>query len=149
MRRVLVASELSDSSLPAFEAGITIAKERGASVTLGHLLRGRDPSLPSEVSDRLYASAKATLKSWRERQLHAVSQRVSVEEVALLPANAGDGILARAREILADLIEIASRGWTDISVALFGSTARRVARGADVPVLVTRRPDSAYRGGAS
>ncbi|MEX0880660.1 MAG: universal stress protein [Thermoanaerobaculia bacterium] len=149
IRRVLIASDLSDSSLSAFEAGVTIAEERGASVTLVHLLRGWDPSLPSDVSDRLHASAKAALKAWRERQPHMVSLRVPVEEEVLRAANAADGILERARELSTDLIVIASHGWTGIGGVLFGSTARRVVRGADVPVLVTRTPDSAFTGGAS
>lgn len=151
LRRVLVPTDLSENSASAFEAATTLAEERGASLTLLHLVHGWGRKLEPDTARRLHAAAKKALKAWRASRPHLVSRRVPVQEEILNASTPAEGILRRARELPADLIVIASHGWTGAGLAgiFFGSTARRVVRGAEIPVLVTRTPDSAFVEGES
>jgi nucleotide-binding universal stress UspA family protein len=149
LRSILVPTDFSENSASAFETAVTLAEEHGASVTLLHLMHGWGRKLEPETVRRFHATAKKALKAWRASRPHLVSRRVPIEEEILHAANPSEGILQRAREIPADLIVVASHGWTGLSGVFFGSTARRVVRGADVPVLVTRTPVSAGIAGSS
>lgn len=149
LRRILVPTDFSENSGSAFETAVTLAEERGASVTLLHLMHGWGQQLDPVTVRRLHSTAKKALKDWRAERPHLVSRRVHIEEEILHASNPAEGILRRARELAADLIVVASHGWTGLSGVLFGSTARRVVRGADTPVLVTRTPVSAGQGGSS
>ena len=140
IRRILVATDLSENSLSAFEAGVTLAEQQGAEVTLLHLLHGWSQKLPPTEIRRLHADAKTALKRWRGSRSHLVSRRVRVSENVVSAPHAAAGILEAARDLSVDLIVIASHGWSGLASVLFGSTARRVVRSSEVPVLVTRDP---------
>ncbi len=140
IRHILATTDLSENSVSAFEAALTLAEERGAGLTLLHLVHRWGQKLDAETLRRLHAEAKKALQEWRRSRPHLVSRRVPVEEEVLHAVNPAEGILKRARELPADLIVIASHGWTGVAGVFFGSTARRVVRGAEVPVLVTRSP---------
>ena len=140
IRRILVATDLSENSLSAFETGVTLGEQRGAEVTLLHLLHGWSQKLPPTEIRRLHADAKTALKRWRRSRPHLVSRRVRVSEKIVSAPHAATGILEAARDLSADLIVIASHGWSGLASVLFGSTARRVVRSCEVPVLITRDP---------
>jgi nucleotide-binding universal stress UspA family protein len=140
IQHILATTDLSENSVSAFEAALTLAEERKAALTLLHLVHRWGQRLDSGAVRRLHVEAKKALKEWRTSRPHLVSRRVPVEEEVLQAVNPADGILRRARDLPADLIVIASHGWTGMAGVFFGSTARRVVRGADVPVLVTRSP---------
>lgn len=53
-------------------------------------------------------------------------------------------ILDEADHLSADLIVVATHGYTGLKRALLGSTAERVVRHAPCPVLVTRRPGEKF-----
>ncbi len=149
LRRILVPTDFSENSVSAFEMAVTLAEEQGAALTLLHLLHGWGQKLEPDTVRRLHATAKKALKAWRASRAHLVSRRVPIEEEILHAVSPAEGILRRARELPADLIVVASHGWTGLSGVFFGSTARRVVRGSDVPVLVTRTPVSIGDGGVS
>jgi nucleotide-binding universal stress UspA family protein len=142
IRRILATTDLSENSVSALEAALTLAEERGAHLTLLHLVHRWGQRLDAGALRRLHVEAKKALKEWRTSRPHLVSRRVPVEEEVVQALNPAEGILKRARELPADLIVIASHGWTGVAGVFFGSTARRVVRGADVPVLVTRSPSA-------
>ena len=140
IQHILATTDLSENSVSAFETALTLAEERGASLTLLHLVHRFGQKLDVQTLSRLHVEAKKALKEWRASRQHLVSRRVPVEEEVLHALNVAEGIVKRARELPADLIVISSHGWTGVAGVLFGSTARRVVRGADIPVLVTRSP---------
>jgi nucleotide-binding universal stress UspA family protein len=147
LSRLLVPTDLSENSFSAFETAVSLAEERGADVTLLHMLRWPWQKLEPGLDRELHAAAKRALKKWRASRPHLVKRRVTVREEVLRAASPAEGILARARDLPADLVVLAAHGWTGVAGVLFGSTARRVVRDSPIPVLVTRTAPPRAKGG--
>lgn len=143
LRQLVVATDLSESAVSAFETALTLAEQDGARVTLVHLITQRGLKLDDELKEQLHENAKLAMKVWRESAKHDEPRRVLVTEEILHADDAAEGIIARAQELTADMIVVASQGWSGQAGVFFGSTARRVVRNAKVPVLVTRQTRAA------
>jgi glycine betaine transporter len=80
-------------------------------------------------------------------KLQATAQQEIEELVPVYPevriGKAYNEIVAAAKVSCADLIVIATHGYTGLKHALLGSTAERVVRHAHCPVLVVREPKKA------
>jgi nucleotide-binding universal stress UspA family protein len=135
-RRIVAATDLSATSASAFLTALSLAEPSGAEVVLVHLLSVSGVEVSGQLRDEMHQRAKSALKGWRET--NDTATRVPVREEILDDGNAADGIVSFAERNEADLIVIASRGWSQESGAFFGSTARRVVRHARIPVFVAR-----------
>jgi len=80
-------------------------------------------------------SARTALKKLAHDQF---PKRIPVK-IMVRQGRAFDQIAAVARTLAADLIIIATHGYTGLKHVLLGSTAERVARHAPCPVLILRR----------
>lgn len=144
-KRILCPVDFSEVSLRALEYGTDIARECGASVTLLHVVEpivapadfSFGPLTNVEVEDQMAARALESLEGLKAKcGLTPERATVRVER-----GRSFTEIVRVAREERANLLVLATHGYTGITHALLGSTAEKVVRKAPCPVL-TVKPES-------
>jgi len=147
-RRILVTTDFSDTSLEALPIAVEIAAHFDAELLLVHILP-MDAPTPWDIppyADFGLASLplpeyEAQVRQEVERRLEMVaSKRASGAKVrtVLRRGDAATEIGLLASEEKADLIVLATHGWTGWRHLVFGSVAERVLREAPCPVLSVR-----------
>jgi nucleotide-binding universal stress UspA family protein len=146
--KVLVATDLSDPSLPAIAAGAREASRDGAQITAVHCI---EPISVVAVPDYgLGWSAAVTPTLLEEAKQHAAQEladatarfKLSGEQSILVGAPAVS-IVNAAEALGAELIIVGTRGRTGLTRVLLGSVAEAVVRHAACSVLVVRLPEHA------
>lgn len=145
---VLVATDLSDPSLPAVAAGADEAKLRGASLMVVHAIDFSAATLTAAAANPLGVipvlptpEVQSQLTDATEVMLHEALKRFGAtgEVKVLLGAPAAE-IVKYAEELGAELVVVATRGRTGLSRIALGSVAARVIRMAASSVLAVRLP---------
>jgi universal stress protein A len=141
LKRILVPLDFSTPSKRAMRFAREWALRFAAEVYLLHVI---DPTIAGgefggaplgTVQRDLAGKAKLALSQLaREEFPDSLSLKLRVRK-----GTASDEIAAAARESKADLVIIASHGYTGLKRVLLGSTAEAVARRAPCPVLILRR----------
>ena len=142
LRRILVPVDFSETAIKALKYAVAFATTFDAEVLLVHVTQTF--SVPSELGymppdlaatqQALVNSARAGLNRLCAAEIGArVRSQVQVREGV-----AWQEIVAAAHETNADLIILATHGYTGVKHALLGSVAERVVRLAPCPVLVVR-----------
>jgi nucleotide-binding universal stress UspA family protein len=141
---VVLATDLSPASRPAFRAALDWARRRGAGLDLVHVFVPPSPfgvpggpGMPSwEVLEtRARTSARKGLA-----RLSAAAARTGVRVRTHLADGAPEREVARlARRRHAELVVIGTHGRTGLSRAFMGSVAERIVRSTACPVLTVRR----------
>jgi len=141
MKKILIATDGSDSGHEAVELGLELAEEQGAWAHVVHVAPLVDvmpysnfgfvaPSLPHEFDERDYEPLRKALELAEEKGMRI--------ETKLLKGKPADEIVAYADSIDADLIVVGSRGHGAVTSALIGSVSRGVLRESRRPVLIVR-----------
>lgn len=139
-KRILVPTDFSPTSIIALRYAAAMAGQLGARLDLLYVIEPAPfmsdmKNLPLAMSDQELAD-----KSMAE--LTKLARREAGLAVSITPmvrsGKAYDQIALAAKELPADLIIIATHGYTGLKHTLLGSTAERVARHAPCPVLVVR-----------
>jgi len=138
MKKILIATDGSETALAAIDAGLELAAQEHAEVVFVHvtsLLELSPETDGHEAPERLpRAEADAALCEAIERaQEHGVTAKTE-----LLIGYAPKQIVRLARDIDAELIVVGSRGLGRVKSAVLGSTSREVLAKADRPVMVVR-----------
>ena len=140
-KRILVATDFSDTASAAFDYAVELAKQLGAKVTAVHAYELPVYGFPNgalvasvEMTTRIMSAAQEALESACKARANRgveitplVRQGVTWEEVHRV-----------AEEMDADLIVIGTHGRKGLSRALLGSVAESVVRHSPVPVLTLR-----------
>lgn len=140
-RKILIATDGSESARFAVDAGIELARLSGAKIQAVYVIDifayysvPRDP----RWEEAMYAQ-------FRELGREAVSyvktaaEDIGVEvEPLILEGHPAEEILNFAKKQDSDMIVIGSLGKTDIERFLIGSVSEKIVRNAKVPVLVVR-----------
>jgi nucleotide-binding universal stress UspA family protein len=143
--RVLVATDLSDPSLPAIIAGAAEARSRGAKLVVMHNLDFWPP--PIGAAGMGLGSAGLIAPSIRdEGQLEQAMQmlrealaRENIDAECKITTGPPDGsIVHMADEQSPELLVIGTHGRTGLSRLALGSVAERVVETANCSVLVVR-----------
>lgn len=152
---ILVATDLSDPSLPALRAAAAVASARGRQLIALHVVEVVQwLELASAVSAAIAASIPAPIQEGRlrteasavlDRAIEGLSVEVETEVEAGSPAQV---ILDRATAHRASLVVVATHGRTGFDRVLVGSVAEAVARRAPCSVLAVRRTDEPARSSA-
>lgn len=143
LRRILVPLDFSGKSRQALEVAVPLAELYHAKIFLIHVVEPACayPYGPGEMSVAVLDS-RPIVEASKER-LSAIA-RALVPPKVLGKTLVRDGrayleILTAAEELEADVIVIATHGFTGLKHVLLGSTAERVVRHAHCPVLTVRR----------
>lgn len=137
---ILVPLDFSKESEKALRYAVTFAEQFGARLILVNVVE------PLPFADLgampLVMENEAVMRGCRSKLESLVTARripaKLVEKVLVRQGQAHREIADAARTLKADLIIIATHGYTGVQHALLGSTAERVVRHAPCPVLVVR-----------
>lgn len=141
-RRVLIATDFSESSRQAVEFAMSLAPE--AEFTLLHVYDdwfvlpmrragAKDPDIDSAHRQMLEALQPEMDESLKDVRIVERAQR------RIIPGYPGTTIVEEARTAAADLVVMGARGHGSVYYALLGSTAEHVMREARCDVLAVRR----------
>ena len=141
MKKILIATDGSESAHEALEFGLELAIEQGATPFLVHVAPAVEvlpfgsfgvaaPTVPHELDEQDRASLKEAAETAAQRGIDAKTE--------LLLGNPADEIVAFGDTIDADLIVVGSRGHGALASALLGSVSRSVLHESRRPVLVVR-----------
>lgn len=142
IKRILYATDFSESSMPASDYTLTLAELAGAEVHVLHVIG----EFADQRKSMIQPEAMALLE--REVEVHAVKEMeafcrdrfdgeiaYTTEVVLGIPFQE---IIKKACEIAADLIVVGTHGRTGLEHVIVGSTAERLVRRSPVPVLTVR-----------
>lgn len=137
---VLVATDLSDPSLPALAAGAREAARLGARLFVVHVIdvstTGPMGPLPMAMPG---SSLDVEIERSARRQLDEAMARLPVAgEVHVVHGSPAAAILRMGETVWAGLLVVGSRGRTGLARILLGSVAEEVIRESACSVLVVR-----------
>jgi nucleotide-binding universal stress UspA family protein len=163
IKRILYATDLSESSVHAFSYAVSLANMYGAGITILHVLAefpGEefisnmiDTDTWNEIKMRHYSEARDKLIGKKRDHialrevLQAFSEEVKTDaedqafvtdEVLIKSGAPAEIIVQTAQEQNSDLIVMGTHGQGAIAEVLIGSTAKWVVRQSPIPVLVIR-----------
>ncbi len=142
-RRIVCPTDFSPTADVAVRYAASLARAYGAELVLLHVL--------PQLHYPLRGLGMATAFPHLQEELHTrANERLQAAVVAagdagtvrteLRDGDAYEGILGAAHDLGADLIVMGTHGHTGLKHALLGSTAERVVRLAECPVLTVRAP---------
>ncbi len=144
---VLVATDLSEASLPAVAVGAQEAKRRGVSLVVAHVIDhalsdfaasalsqflGVLPPINGELLGEARAAAHGVLAAVIEKTGMAGEARV-------LEGSAASAIIRAAEELGAELIVVGAHGKSGVRDVVLGSVTERILRSAQGSVMVVRQ----------
>lgn len=141
---ILVATDLSDPSMPALRAGAEEARLRkSARLVVLHVEEVADVSaapaffgaVPVVLPENLLQDRRAAARELIETALERFGTSAEIEVVNGVAAHE---ILGRAESLPAQLLVVGTRGRTGFSRMLLGSVAERLVRDAPCSVLAVR-----------
>jgi universal stress protein A len=142
LKTIVVPIDFSPPSMTALRYATRLAEQFGSVIRLVHIVEPA-PFLNDLPNVALVRTDQEIAKE-AKLKLQAIAQDEIEELVPVYPevriGKAYNEIVAAAKVSGADLIVIATHGYTGLKHALLGSTAERVVRHARCPVLVVRQP---------
>src|ERR1041385_773029 len=140
IQRILATTDFSDESLAGVRYALSLAERLKAAVALLHVIE--PPSRIAGMEAVVLAREDSEVRELARAQLKMIAARETkgdLKVTSLLRIGSPfHEITKAAREAAADLIVIATHGYTGARRVLLGSTAERVVRHAQCPVLVVR-----------
>ncbi|NLH48384.1 MAG: universal stress protein [Myxococcales bacterium] len=147
-KRFLCPTDFSDPSLKAIDAAGQLAAHFAAELVLLHVIVPL-PTISAPLMPPATASIPYNLNEYLEeieKTARATLAKIAKEHLApeipvdllVVRGNAADEIIRMTAEVKADLIVIATHGWTGWRHLIFGSVAEKVIRYAEIPVLTIR-----------
>ena len=145
-KHVLIPTDGSPVAAKAVKAGLELAKEINAAVTVYY---GLDP-MPAPyygdgytVDARAIADIERSARALGEAVLAKIAQQAKVAGVPFKtlmnkPATPYDGIIAAAKKCKCDVIFMSSHGRRGIASLVLGSVTNKVLSHSKIPVLVYR-----------
>ncbi|MCG8595703.1 MAG: universal stress protein [Kiloniellales bacterium] len=132
MKRILMATDLSARSDRALERALRLAADHGGEVTVVHVV---DAELPASLADAQAQAAKQAIREHIATLTAAEGLQVSAEVVF---GRAYLGILDMSEKMDAELILLGLHREDAFRDMFRGTTAERVIRAGDVPVLLVK-----------
>ncbi len=127
-RKILVPTDLSETSLAALRRALDMARRTEGAVTLPPY------ELNDDTADRIAGAARTAVEALAHQFAEAAVPLVPV----ILAGSAAETIVEYARREHMDLIAIGTHGRTGLAHILLGSVAERVVRFSPCPVLTIR-----------
>lgn len=168
IKKILYATDLSDSSIYAFAYAVSLANHYEAELVILYVLE-EDPDLDSRIVTYIGVEQWENIKAQniedargallgkkrdntdiREALGHitenvkenVAGKHVVTDEIVVARGNPVDRIIEKSTEKACDVIVMGTHGRKGITAAIIGSTAQRVMKRSQKPVLVVRLPDT-------
>lgn len=138
MKRILVASDLSERSHRALRRAVSLAKQYGSHLTVFHVV---DEDRPQSLIDAECRGAEVALRSDLDRA--RAGQLASEPTVSVAVGDPFKVIADEASRCQADLIVMGAHRKRLLGDVFTGTTIERVMRLGDRPVLMVNREDDA------
>jgi len=141
MKKILIATDGSESAHEALEIGLELAEEQSATPFVVHVAPAVDvlPYASFGVAAPTVVHEPDEQDRVPLKQAAEIAARTGLEvKTELLVGNPADEIVAFADTIDADLIVVGSRGHGALASVLLGSVSRAVLHESRRPVLVVR-----------
>ncbi|MDO3377052.1 universal stress protein [Geoalkalibacter halelectricus] len=142
IRKILYATDFSESSAPACAYAQTLALLAGAEVHVLHVIGELADNRRSRIPPEAFALFEKEIEIQVVKEMEEFCRRHLGEQVSYTTESTigtpYQAILAAAKEHNADLIVMGTHGRTGLEHVLVGSTAERVVRRSPVPVLTVR-----------
>lgn len=149
IRKIIATTDFSDESQSGVRYAVTLAEQMRATIALLHVIE--PPSRLSGVESVVLAREDSELAEFAREKLAAMAKRESKGGVSVTSSvrtgNPFHEINTVAREDAADLIVIATHGYTGAKRVVLGSTAERVVRHAPCSVLTVSTRTTPARAG--
>jgi nucleotide-binding universal stress UspA family protein len=137
--KILCATDFSPRARSAANVALELARRTHGSVELVHVHTPRAADLQALAAEGglLESELRSEIGARLDAYTHELAGVVDVRLTSHLgEGNVEEVLLARARAVSADLIVVGARGHTALERLILGSTAERMVRGADRPVLI-------------
>ena len=146
--RILVPIDFSRPSLKAIPYAVAISRHFGADVHLLHVTDATHQPPPTLLTLPLVPQSEWDRRFMKRLQALVLKYRTDGKVSALEPRSGTtyEEICDAARELSADLIVLATHGYTGYRRMVLGSTAERVVQHSPCPVLVVRHHVSRWNG---
>lgn len=140
-RRILLATDLTPASQPAFDEAVRLAKD-GADLILAHVYAIPNLGEPIALAPHVYDQIDREIRRDAECRLDDLVQeaeRRGVHARALpIRGEPYEAIARAAKEEVVDLIVMGTHGRTGVARFFIGSVASRLISTAPCPVLTVR-----------
>jgi nucleotide-binding universal stress UspA family protein len=140
--RVLVATDFSEASTPAFKEAILMAKENGAELMIANAYQPPNILEADFVAFGVYEEWDRSLRAEIEGKLNALVEEAKKAGVAARPLIVlgvpYEAITEAAKENDADLVIMGTHGRKGVARLFLGSVASRVISTAPCPVMTVR-----------
>ena len=142
IKRILVPTDFSRSSLNAVDYAVDLAKQNHAELILVHVIEPMSYAVPRYLPEptALLEEQRKEAQGALDRLVARVSERHPQCRSEVHLGVVYQRIAELAHTLKADLIVIATHGRTGLAHLLIGSVAERVVRMAPCPVLTVRSP---------
>lgn len=143
-RRVVVPFDFSENARAVFPVVQWLAREHGTSFRFVHVHPAEHPFYYLFPSQTYAEAVKKAAENAPEKakthfdEVHSAELEGVEAEFESRSGDAADEIAKAAREWEADLILVATHGWTGLKHFVIGSVAEKVLRAAPCPVLTVR-----------
>jgi len=143
IRNILVATDFSSASRPAFRRALEMALSNEAALWIAHVAALPGPISPDGyVLPRIYEEMDQAIRTDAQKRLRTMlgrARRLGVRARALLLKGVAHEAIARAaRAHRADLVVLGTHGRTGVARFFVGSVAARVVATSPCPVLTVR-----------
>ncbi|AJF06001.1 universal stress protein [Geoalkalibacter subterraneus] len=141
-KNILYATDFSESSDYAFQYAFSLARKYDARLLLVHVINEpvdlRGFYVPHISFEKLEEEILQGAQKMMEKFCRTHLGDFKNYEPFILPGIPYDEIIKKADEQQADLIVMGTHGRTGLDHVLFGSTAEKVVRKSNVPVMTIR-----------
>lgn len=157
IKKILYATDLSDSARHAFGYAADLAQKYDAMITILYVMENINHMaeiqirelvgeadwnrLKNEKLGYLFDKIKIRLEDFcQEMDSKFDSCRMIVDDILIKKGNPTEKIIDVSKKIDADLIVMGTYGHNILQSSLIGGTARKVVKSSEIPVLVVRFP---------
>lgn len=141
-KSILFATDFSESSDHAFQYALSLARKFESRLGIIHVISEpvdlRGFYVPHISFDKLEEEIEQGALKMMEKFCRTHVKDYAKVESFVVPGIPYDEIIKKAVEINADLIVVGTHGRTGLDHVLFGSTAEKVVRKSNIPVMTIR-----------
>jgi len=149
-RRILMATDFTEASGPAWERAVALARENGAELFVAHVYEPPNAIQAEAVAPGVFEEWNTTLRANVARKLQLIAGEAwksgVLAHTLVLTGVPDEAIAEAAREYTIDLIVIGTHGRTGFARLFLGSVASRLIATAPCAVLTVRSTELASHG---